>query len=123
MLVRVEAVVPGAAVGPEPALLLGHVEERHAVQRVRREDGRGRLAVVLGDVALLVAGDEGGRPPLSVERVDAVVPAPAGPVAVVAGDAVGRAALVGLVLACGEGGVEARREGEDSGYSGGAGGG
>ena len=99
LLVGVETVLSEGAVWPESSLLLGNVEESHAVQGVRREDGGRGLAVVLSDVTLLVARDKGRGPAVGVERVDAVLATPARAEAVVARDAVGRPALEGLVLA------------------------
>ena len=99
LLIGVETVLSEGAVWPESSLLLGNVEESHAVQGVRREDGGRGLAVVLSDVTFLVARDESRGPAVGVERVDAVLAAPARAEAVVARDAVGRPALEGLVLA------------------------
>ena len=99
MFIGIKAVFPEGAVWAQSSLLFGNVEQGHAVQGVGREDGGGGLAVVLRDVPLLVAGDEGRGPPVGVERVDAIRASSARAEPVVAGDTVGGPALEGLVFA------------------------
>ena len=100
LFVGVVTVIPERAVGSHSAPLLGHLQERHAVVDFRGEYGGGFLAVVLGDVSLVEARDERGRPASHVEGVDPVRSAPAAAVPPVARDAVGALTLVHGVFTC-----------------------